>query len=674
MKTSDKDGGNAKGKTQRRQKSPAKRILTLISKEDVTLFHDEKREAYVRIPIDGRYEIWSCRSEQFKDWLARLAWTKDTNPVGSEALNSALGVLRAKARFDGKAYRLDNRVARADGAIWYDLGDSEWRAVKIIPGTWDVIEPPPILFRRFSHQRPQVEPLRYSGDLKGLLHYINIRDETQGMFLLVWLVSCLVPDIPHPVLVLHGPQGSAKTTALRMARRLIDPSTTEVLTMTRDGSELVQQFSHHWAPFFDNVHTLPQWVSDAICRAVTGDGFSKRRLYTDDDDVIYSFRRCVGLGGVNVAAYQPDLLDRCLVVGLERISEKQCRPEEELWPEFENALPGLASGMFTVLAQAMAIRSSIRLSRNPRMADFAAWGCAIAVALGWTQDAFLSAYEDNTALRHMEALDNSPVAMLVIAFMEDQPVWEGEPTELLTELESVAAARGISTDVKRWPKAANALTRRLKELVPDLEAVGIRFQREPGGQRRCVRLSRVTAQDSPRSDGDGNDGIETVSSAISSRVTAGDTRSFSIGDDIDGISPTVEGRKKEKEYIRPGRNTENTVKTVYTVSPQLTASDSSGCNGKDRDGISDNIVSTGPIPSRVDDRIVRALRRRMLPANVEDWPDEYRELFEERAAISEFDGERGRACAEIFAQHVVDHIFGKKNGNGNGGDPKCGVD
>ena len=52
---------------------------------------------------------------------------------------------------------------------------------------------------------------------------------------------------------------------------------------------------------------------------MTSTGLSKRRLYTDDEDVIYRFRRCVGINGINIAATKPDLLERALILHLKRM-------------------------------------------------------------------------------------------------------------------------------------------------------------------------------------------------------------------------------------------------------------------------------------------------------------------------------------------------------------------
>lgn len=42
-----------------------------------------------------------------------------------------------------------------------------------------------------------------------------------------------------------------------------------------------------------------------------------------------------------------------------------------------------------------------------------------------------------------------------------------------------------------------------------------------------------------------------------------------------------------------------------------------------------------------------------LPADIDDWPAEWREEFEERAAIMEFDGSLNRQEAEAWAETIV---------------------
>jgi len=180
---------------------------------------------------------------------------------------------------------------------------------------------------------------------------------------------------------------------------------------------------------------LSDWQSDALCRACTGEGFSKRELYTDDEDVIYSYQRCIGLNGINIVATKPDLLDRSILFRVERIPKEQRKTEGELWELFDRVKNEILCGIFTILSQAMVLKPQIKLNEHPRMADFAIWGCAIAKALGYYDGAFTDAYNANIQSQNREALEASPVGELILKFMEDKQEWKGKASDLLTTLE-----------------------------------------------------------------------------------------------------------------------------------------------------------------------------------------------------------------------------------------------
>jgi len=481
------EGSRAGGVT---KNSQASRLVALAEERGVKLFLDQYGCAFARLPVGDHQETWSCDSGEFREWLASALWESEGEGGNPGSLRSAITVIKAKAKFEGGRYALHNRVARHDNAFWLDLADREWRAVRVTASGWHIVSDPPILFRRYTHQRALPDPMR-GGDLHDLLSFVNLTNPSDELLLIVYIVSCFVPSISHPIPVVYGPQGSAKTTLLRMLRRLIDPSAVEVLSLPDREEELTQQLSHHWAPYYDNISSVPARLSDSLCRAVTGQGFSKRRLYTNDGDVIYDFRRCVGINGINVPAGKPDLLDRCLLFGLRSIDPERRRSEEAVEDAFEAVRPLLLGGILDALSRAMGLRETVSLTRLPRMADFALWGCAIAPALGHTGQEFLSAYEMNTQVRNEEALLASPVAVMVAELMEHRTDWEGTPTGLLEELEALAKRNSINTRAADWPRAPHALTRRLNEVGPALAAVGVEIVKRRDGKRRGLLIVKT---------------------------------------------------------------------------------------------------------------------------------------------------------------------------------------
>ena len=62
-----------------------------------------------------------------------------------------------------------------------------------------------------------------------------------------------------------------------------------------------------------------------------------------------------------------DVLDRSLVVELERIPDGARKIEEQIWELFAKEHPRLLGALFDILSQAIALKPSIKLSRRPRL-------------------------------------------------------------------------------------------------------------------------------------------------------------------------------------------------------------------------------------------------------------------------------------------------------------------
>ena len=307
---------------------------------------------------------------------------------------------------------------------------------------------------------------------------VNVTDYDNKTLLKCYIISLFIPDIPKPVLMLHGEQGSAKSTLQELIRMLVDPSSIKTVTFPRDITELVQKLMHNYICYFDNVSKIPEWISDQLCRAVTGSGFSKRELYTDDDDIIYNFKRCIGFNGINLGATKADLLDRGIIVELERIPKERMVKLEVIWQEFEKLKPQLLGYVFDILVKILQVKRNggIEINSYPRMADFAEAGEIISRCMGCQDGAFLRVYYKNIDLQVGEAIEANPVGNVIVKFMEDKDEWSGTSTELLSLLEPIADSLKINMS-KLWPKAPNSLSRRINEVKTNLRQIGIQIGR-----------------------------------------------------------------------------------------------------------------------------------------------------------------------------------------------------
>jgi hypothetical protein len=105
--------------------------------------------------------------------------------------------------------------------------------------------------------------------------------------------------------------------------------------------------------------------------------FSTRRLFTDQDEILFAAARPVILNGIEDVITRPDLADRAILLMLAPIAERQRRPETALWQKFELARPYIFGALLDAAAHGLRMLPRVRLLQVPRMADFALWATAL---------------------------------------------------------------------------------------------------------------------------------------------------------------------------------------------------------------------------------------------------------------------------------------------------------
>jgi len=484
-KGSDKEDKEAK-------ETQAEILIRLGSKSDY--LHDNLDQAYVVLKVDNHTEIIKVKSRKFKLWLQKLYYDETKKAPAAEGMNQALGVLESRALFEGEECTLHKRVAEQDGIYFYDLSDKACRVVQITAKGCVILTEPPNLFLKTKNLRPQVEPC-FTGNLALIKRHFRFKSDDDTLLFMVYLVSCLLPNIPHPILVLAGEKGSAKSTSMKMIRAIVDPAVQDLMSMPNGKEDFVLSLANNYMPSFDNLDAISAEKSDLLCMACTGGALSKRTLYTDEDETMLSFKRCVTLNGINIVATRADLLDRSIILELERIATSERKEESVIWQRFNKDMPEIIGAVLTALSQAMAIYPTVKLDDFPRMADFTRWGYAIAEALGLCGDTFVAAYKSNLNKANDEAVAAHPVAAAVIAFMRDSSNWSGSVAGLLSELERIAVTEKINSNNKAWPLAATILSRRLLEVKSNLEELGISYSIRAGNNSKIVTLKNANIQE-----------------------------------------------------------------------------------------------------------------------------------------------------------------------------------
>jgi hypothetical protein len=451
------------------------------------LFHTVGGVAYADFITGGHRESWPIRSKQFRIWLRRCYYQATGAAASSAAIAAALDLLEARAQFDAPERTVNIRVAEHADCVYLDLADEHWRAVEIGADGWRVLERPPVRFRRAPGMLPLPVPER-GGSIEALRSFLNLSSQNNFVLVVAWLLAALRPAGPYPLLTISGEQGSAKTFLSKLLRALVDPNVAAVRALPREERELMIAASNGHVLAFDNLSGLSPWLSDALCRLASGGSFAVRRLYTNDEEVLFKAARPTLLNGIEDVIGRSDLADRAILLALGPIAEHQRRSETELWRDFELARPGILGALLDATVDGLRTVASTKLPRLPRMADFALWATACERNL-WPAGTFTRAYIANRETAIEGIIDSNPIATCVRDFMIERGSWTGSAADLLRI--SVQRAGQVGDNIG-WPKNPRALAGRLRRAQTSLRALGIEiaFGREGRAGSRVIKIRK----------------------------------------------------------------------------------------------------------------------------------------------------------------------------------------
>lgn len=455
-------GGGGKG-----EREPAQTdLLVEFVQKRFELAHDENSDG-LAISKDTK-EVFRLSGRAFRDNLLAGFYLEYEVAVRDASLREAMMTLQALARSTGAPRKINLRVAGGGDEYFIDLGKpGDSRAIRLMPGHWEITDRPRCLFIRGDSMMPLVEPIS-GGDVNLLWQIANI-PEDQRILLLAWMVDCLRPDTPFPLLELIGEQGSGKSVASEAIRRVIDPNAANLRAEPKNAEDLFVIAHHNHIVALENVSRLTPQQQDAACILATGGGFAKRKLYSDSDEAVIVLRRPVLINGIVAAVTQQDLVDRCISIECPVLEGRLT--SVEMWRAFERNLPSIMGGLLDLAAKALSILPDIQLpvTERPRLAEFALLGCAVAAAMGRDPQEFMGAFNVMRAETVGRTLEASPVAVAVQELIEAQPGGMAAPLkDILHALENY---KPTGTDA--WPRSAKGLGDALRRAAPALRSLGI---------------------------------------------------------------------------------------------------------------------------------------------------------------------------------------------------------
>jgi hypothetical protein len=448
------------------------------------------------VPKHGIRFARPFNGEKLKSELSKEYHRMTGITPGMQPLAEAVMVLRGYAEeADPKAVPL--RMGEDDGKLVVDLGDREGRAVVLDENGWEVVDRLPILVRRTRLTGSLPVPQR-GGSLELLRELVNM-DDCAWALAVAWLVCGYFPLIDHPVALLRGTQGAAKSTAATYMVCLIDPSSAAIRAQSEDERDWAAIGRSSYVCALDNVSNIKQWLSDAMCRACTGDAYVSRTLYTNDDVTVMNFRLQLMMTSIDPGSLKGDLADRMLPIDLPEITGHQRRRRSEVDARYTELQPLILGALLDLVVQVRRALPSVHLDEVPRLADAGFIMAAIDQVTGLgCFDAYMETRLDLAA----NVIEGDPIASAVRDLVAAEQAkgqfgWSGTIGDLYKYLKR----RSDTGEMERssLPKSERGVGAALTRVKPALKQMGIIV--EPTGRHRVDGVMsscyRITSGEAP---------------------------------------------------------------------------------------------------------------------------------------------------------------------------------
>jgi len=406
-----------------------------------------------------------------------------------------------------------SRSAFLDNVLYYDLQDNDCSIFKITSDEiikTQVDDNSPIFLKSPSAKTKQSIQQEPSFDnpnaLNEFVELCRIQESDKVIFV-SHLISFFLKGFPIPIQVLHGEQGSAKTTVSGAIKSLVDPEGENALSLPEKIDDLAIMLSKRDISNFDNIDEFRKELSQFLCKAVTGTQYIKRGLYTNDQEFSLILMSKIILNGIDPTINQPDLLERSIFYELPKIDKTSRMTDKKFDEKLEKLRPCVLGIIFETIQKAIKIVDEIEHELDgvslPRMATFAIWGEAISRVLGNSANLFLNRYWEKIDDTNLSLNEEYPLIPLLAIMMKRHCKIDADTKER-TQLIKTTSLNDLFSDLigndnkdKGLPEDVKMLGKQLKQLTPTMRAMGyeisvIKYNKRDGDYPRGSRIVTIT--------------------------------------------------------------------------------------------------------------------------------------------------------------------------------------
>lgn len=335
----------------------------------------------------------------------------------------------------------------------------------------------------------------------------GITAEQMRMAYIVWIFALALPDLmpTKPLLILEGAPGSGKSASLQLLQHALLGKAKPIILSRNKEDDFGVLLLRSPICVFDNLDAYIDWIPDAVCAYTTAGEWTKRKFFTDSDELTLKPHAFIAVASKNPASFRrEDVADRCVIMRLER--RDRFIPFAKLEQDIRDSRPQILGEYLYYVNKIVAeIRAGALREQEDeanRMADFASLARIVGRVLEWepeaVEDLLVAMQGEQSAFINEE----DPLADVLYQWLSYRP--RNSPGnigreitlfELHKELDSIAQAKGI-----QFYKSARMLAQKLRS--PHIDREFIVQMIAPDGRKSYriwrksdARLTSVPADD-----------------------------------------------------------------------------------------------------------------------------------------------------------------------------------
>jgi hypothetical protein len=473
-------------------------------------------------PGGGNVRHYKLSDRAFHLWVRAHVKERLGEVLLKEQVDEVVETLAALAMLpDRPVHKRCKRIGGANcGPVWINLANEDLTVIKITADKFEVVpqtvDTPkfmtmPHYLRALPNPIPPengqtdyaealgsllnlpVEPGRRKlsgsrGRRKALMAAIRAQRRRSMLMAATFSAVAAKPEGNFFHLHIGGEQGAAKTTAGRIVKNVLDPSTIDTMIAPKSVHDMAVVAAQGHIALFDNLSFVGERMSDVLCVMATRGSAPNRKLYTDDEVASLSLGAPAIITSIPDVIGRGDLHDRTLPIHLAPPVRRLF--DEEVDERFAEAHPGLlyliCRGISSAIRNCRHVQATLDRARVPRMASEFAWAAAAGHAWGWKPGELFEAFAHTAVDNARVALDGSPTMLLLTEVVEDaHGTLRKMAQAILATIENKIAtniADSKGTRPRDMPASPRALAGMLTRYAGSFRALGWTFESDRVGR------------------------------------------------------------------------------------------------------------------------------------------------------------------------------------------------